>query len=250
MLNTPHEREELTVENVKRIIETSRTVCESLRGKGGGDDDWWKKTRGEELQHNIHDGSDDDEEWKHFVEMKQKKTMRLFNLPGPCFEYVGRLDLLRDLLMKLIGGGGEKEKEKEKEKERNDDERKGTEEQEGKRQRKMIGLTGGSVMTGMGGAGKTETAILVGHLLCWYFRGNVRMMRAENEMRLWESTLSLGEDLGLKLKENEMRKDFIGRVYKELGCLERCLLIFDNAQHFEVCQFFYFFSIFNLFCNI
>jgi hypothetical protein len=221
MLDISHDREELTVENVRQIVETSRNVCESLRHKGGGDDDWWKRKRGgkveKEVIQNTYDG--DDDEWKHFIEMKQTKTMLIFNLPHPCFEYVGRLYLLKDLLKRLIGE---------------------EELQEGKRERKMIGLTKGLVMTGMGGAGKTETINLVGHLLCWYFHGNVRMMRAENEMRLWESTLGLGEDLGLKLEENEMREDFIRRVYNELGCLKRCLLIFDNAQNFEVCDSFYF----------
>jgi hypothetical protein len=193
----------------------------------------------EGLQHIIHDG--DNEEWKHFVEMKQKKTMMLFNLSRPCFEYVGRLDLLRDYWWNWRRRKREWRKKKEKEKERNDDERKGIEEQEGKRKRKMIGLTGGSVMTGMGGAGKTETAILVGNLLYWYFRGNVRMMRAENEMRLWESTLSLGKDLDLKLEENEPKENFIVRVYKELGCLERFLLIFDNGISIFFISFIYLF---------
>ena len=97
-------------------------------------------------------------------------------------------------------------------------------------------------MTGMGGLGKTETAVVVGYLVRGYFLGNVWMLRGESEQTMWESVQEMGEYVeGVgRAQENEDRRRYVARLYSKMGDeMDRCLLIVDNAHNFEVwdCSF-------------
>ncbi|GAB4393502.1 MAG: FxSxx-COOH system tetratricopeptide repeat protein [Gammaproteobacteria bacterium] len=94
------------------------------------------------------------------------------------------------------------------------------------------------VIAGLGGIGKTQTAIAYAHknreLL---YRDSVYWINAETSNYLHSSFIELAQRLGI-YSNNSAIKELIKNIYQQLSKHPLTLLIFDNAETYEAIKFF------------